>query len=132
MGYHTCVCGAQSSSSDWSIVLTDRRLTTNSLAIHYIACHRDEVPKEQIEALEALEIESHPTPYELMMPGSRMPDDDFRSLPLYCFKKNINVLTADSPEWRLNLGLYYLTQGLMERVLAMENIFVELITSKRT
>jgi hypothetical protein len=130
MGYHTCICGAKSTACDWSIVLADRRLTTNSLAVHYVACHREEVPSDQLAMLESLQVFAEPTPFELKMPGSKLPSDDYTSLPRYCFKKNVDELPPDSAEWRLNLGLYYLTQALMDRMLGIENVFIELESAK--
>lgn len=45
-GLHKCVCGAMSDASDW-ILPTGQ--TTNSLAVHYLEYHRDEVPKAELE-----------------------------------------------------------------------------------
>jgi hypothetical protein len=45
-GFHICVCGAQSSNTDY--ILPGGHMT-NSLCIHYLAWHRDEVPDRDLE-----------------------------------------------------------------------------------
>jgi hypothetical protein len=45
-GYHLCVCGAKSDSTDW-ILHTGQ--ITNSLAVHYLEYHREEVPPRELE-----------------------------------------------------------------------------------
>jgi hypothetical protein len=54
MGHHECVCGAHSSAYD--ILLDDgkNQIITNYLALHYLVCHRSEVPKEEIEKIRKL------------------------------------------------------------------------------
>ena len=47
-GWHTCVCGARSDNKDW--FLPDGTMT-NSLMVHYVECHRDEVPDSELEKL---------------------------------------------------------------------------------
>ena len=47
-GWHRCVCGVNSDNNDW--ILPDGR-TTNSLMVHYVAEHRDEVPQSEIDKL---------------------------------------------------------------------------------
>ena len=44
-GCHFCSCGAQSDNTDH---IVDGRFTTNSLAVHYLACHRAEVPGSEL------------------------------------------------------------------------------------
>ncbi len=51
-GFHMCSCGAHSTNTDY--VLPSGHVT-NSLAIHYLALHREEVPAEQIEIVEAFD-----------------------------------------------------------------------------
>ena len=51
MGLHECVCGATSHSCDY---LLDGIIATNWLCVHYLAYHRDEIPKEEIEKLNQL------------------------------------------------------------------------------
>ncbi|NVB80830.1 MAG: hypothetical protein HOV81_20705 [Kofleriaceae bacterium] len=47
-GVHTCSCGARSTSWDY-LVRTDKgQLITSSLAIHYLAHHRHEVPEAEL------------------------------------------------------------------------------------
>ena len=48
-GFHGCVCGAYSSSRD-HVIRPDERtiLITNSLCVHYLAHHRDEVPRMEL------------------------------------------------------------------------------------
>ena len=63
MGYHTDACGCVSACSD-------RRLpngrVTNTLAIHYVAFHRHEIPHEQLLEIDNLtEGEEEPTIKEL-------------------------------------------------------------------
>lgn len=50
-GYHVCVCGAHSEASDYFL---ECGLVTNSLCIHYVAFHRDEIPKEELEKIDLL------------------------------------------------------------------------------
>jgi len=51
-GWHDCICGAKSASYDSEIVRG--QLYTNSLAAHYVAYHRDEVPAEDLERIAKL------------------------------------------------------------------------------
>lgn len=50
-GWHTCACGAMSDDREHRI---RGWLLTNSLCVHYLAFHRDEVPTEEIEKVWAL------------------------------------------------------------------------------
>jgi len=50
-GFHQCICGAKSDSRDW-ILPTGQK--TNSLAVHYLEYHRDEVPDEELEKIRKL------------------------------------------------------------------------------
>lgn len=43
---HTCSCGAKSTDVDYKL---SNGMFTNSLAPHYMAWHRDEVPPDQLE-----------------------------------------------------------------------------------
>ena len=49
-GSHSCICGAASQSYE---VITPQGRITNSLLVHYIECHRDEVPEEELIKLYA-------------------------------------------------------------------------------
>jgi hypothetical protein len=50
-GWHTCVCGEHSDNKEW--VLPNGQII-NSLAYHYIAEHRDEVPEFELEKIRNL------------------------------------------------------------------------------
>ena len=54
-GHHRCSCGATSDSTEH---ITPNGLITNSLLHHYVACHRDQVPRTEIAKLlcEAMDI----------------------------------------------------------------------------
>ncbi len=47
-GVHTCRCGARSSSCELLVRVAEGELVTNSLAIHYLAHHRREVPEAEL------------------------------------------------------------------------------------
>lgn len=47
-GVHQCNCGEYSDNVD-HITLLGR--TTNSLLVHYVQCHRSEIPKRELEKL---------------------------------------------------------------------------------
>jgi len=65
-GFHTCICGAHSSSSDYHLPNGD---LTNSLCVHYVAHHRLEVPQPQLARIEAFTFgEAEPTWNELTSP----------------------------------------------------------------
>lgn len=66
-GTHCCNCGARSDSKDhW---VGDPELLTNSLCVHYLAFHREEVPAEELEKVRALACgESQPVEEELVLP----------------------------------------------------------------
>jgi len=51
-GWHHSACGANSDNTDY--VLDDARFTTNSLAIHYLSCHRSEIPPEELAKVASL------------------------------------------------------------------------------
>lgn len=67
MGFHECMCGAISSCHDY--VVADRTgqnyVKLNSLAVHYIARHRREVPPAEIEALRQFDFAFRVTRREL-------------------------------------------------------------------
>lgn len=52
--YYNCICGAQ---SKWKLKL-DNGMLTNSLCVHYVACHRDEVPKKMIKVISSFDRQS--------------------------------------------------------------------------
>lgn len=62
-GYHTCICGARSDNTDYKL---SNGMLTNSLCVHYMACHRPEVPPEMIQVVLALTcVEEEPTASEI-------------------------------------------------------------------
>lgn len=44
-GFHVCSCGKMSSNVD---LIIEDRFVTNSLAVHYLAHHRAEVPADEL------------------------------------------------------------------------------------
>ena len=50
-GFHSCKCGATSGNANYLLVNGE---ITNSLCIHYLAYHRDEISNEQLERVKAL------------------------------------------------------------------------------
>jgi hypothetical protein len=66
-GFHRCRCGATSDNRDHYV----GDANTNSLCIHYLAFHRDELPKEELDKVRALDFgEGEPTEEELRFPKS--------------------------------------------------------------
>lgn len=58
-GFHWCVCGTASKNYD-SILTSGMR--TNSLCVHYLAHHREEVPQAELEKVAQLDCgEAEPT-----------------------------------------------------------------------
>lgn len=54
-GRHTCKCGATSDNRDhWVTTEDGRELLTNSLAIHYLAYHRSDVPQSELDKVALL------------------------------------------------------------------------------
>jgi hypothetical protein len=51
LGFHTCICGAKSDSTDF---ILPNGLRTNSLCVHYLAYHRAEVEAGELWAVEGL------------------------------------------------------------------------------
>jgi len=51
MGVHECVCGERSHGCDYKI---SENCATNSLAVHYLRWHRDEVPKSELLKIDKL------------------------------------------------------------------------------
>ena len=51
MGAHFCVCGTRSDNGDWQV----RGMQTNSLLLHYVRYHRNEVPENELKKLEMFE-----------------------------------------------------------------------------
>lgn len=62
-GFHVCSCGAGSSNCDYTLPGGKQ---TNSLAVHYLALHRDEVPEGELAKVRELpEDHAGPTATEL-------------------------------------------------------------------
>lgn len=51
MGVHTCICGVKSHSRDY---LLPNGYVTNSLAVHYLEFHRDEIPTEEFDKIDKM------------------------------------------------------------------------------
>jgi hypothetical protein len=65
-GTHECACGVRSSNCDYRLPNGE---ITNSLCVHYLAWHRDELSPEQLDKVAALEYgEADPTKDELKEP----------------------------------------------------------------
>jgi len=47
-GFHECCCGASDSACDFTL---KSGIITNSLCVHYLAFHRDEVPRTELAKL---------------------------------------------------------------------------------
>lgn len=67
-GVHYCACGAWSDNQDhW--VGEGNGLLTNSLCVHYLAFHRDDIPKDELGKVCALDLgEEEPNVNELASP----------------------------------------------------------------
>lgn len=73
-GFHVCACGAVSDNHD-HFIGSGGGLLTNSLCIHYLAFHRSDVPKEELDKAYTLELgKEEPTKEELSIP-SRKPNE---------------------------------------------------------
>lgn len=65
-GYHLCRCGAASTNTDYALPGGGY---TNSLCVHYLAFHRDEVPPAELAKVAALTSgEAEPDAKELAPP----------------------------------------------------------------
>lgn len=66
-GVHTCVCGVNSSNKNFQL---EDGTITNSLCVHYLAHHRNEVPESELAKVRSLpSYEAEPTANQLMPPG---------------------------------------------------------------
>lgn len=72
-GFHTCRCGANSTSQDYLIgTLNGKAVVTNYLAVHYLAHHRSDVPEGTLDLINRLDgSEIDPTPELLQSPAVR-------------------------------------------------------------
>lgn len=68
-GFHTCACGVHSDNNNhW--VGNGNSLLTNSLCIHYLAYHREDVSEAELKKVRALDCgEEEPTKKELQRMG---------------------------------------------------------------
>lgn len=66
-GWHECICGATSTNVDY-LVASD--VATNSLCVHYLQCHRDEVSAEDLALVRKLLGQESPK-----RPRSEEPED---------------------------------------------------------
>lgn len=65
-GFHVCKCGVRSSNTDY---ILPGGMITNSLCVHYLAFHRDEVPEEEVTKVMGLESgEAEPSEWHLADP----------------------------------------------------------------
>jgi hypothetical protein len=68
-GVHTCVCGAHSDNCNYRIIqLFGQDYITNSLCVHYLARHRNEVPQHDLEIVNSLSF-GEEEPGELILNG---------------------------------------------------------------
>jgi hypothetical protein len=68
-GFHICRCGARSTNTDYTL---PGGATTNSLCVHYLAFHRDEVPESELAKVADLASgEAEPNAEELAAPGNK-------------------------------------------------------------
>jgi len=70
-GVHWCPCGATSDNRHHYI--GSEGILTNSLCIHYLAFHREELPQEELDKVRALAFgEEEPTEEELHSPHRKL------------------------------------------------------------
>ena len=66
-GFHACRCGARSSNRETFV--GHEKVQTNSLAVHYLAYHRTEVPTAELQKVATLQFgEAEPSEAELSAP----------------------------------------------------------------
>ena len=67
-GFHVCSCGAISSNVDYQL---ENGEVTNSLAVHYLAYHRDEITEVQLHRVDCCDEDAtFPTVEQLCVPKS--------------------------------------------------------------
>lgn len=69
-GFHRCTgCNAESDNRDHFVAtVTGARLLTNSLAIHYLALHRADVPRDELAKVASLAATELDPPAKLLNP----------------------------------------------------------------
>jgi hypothetical protein len=69
-GVHHCACGVTSDHFEHFVTLDGRELLTNSLCIHYLAFHRKDVPRAELDKVRRLAApDVEPTEAELRRPS---------------------------------------------------------------
>lgn len=71
-GFHICTgCGgAMSGNTELFVMLDGKKVETNSLAVHYLACHRGEISHVELEKVSRLEYDSAvPGPKTIQRPS---------------------------------------------------------------
>lgn len=63
MGWYVCTCGALSDAHDY---ILPNGAMTHSLCVHYVAYHREELSKSDLDAIATLDIEGVDPPEELL------------------------------------------------------------------
>ena len=71
-GFHVCRCGVNSTNHDF---ILPNGQQTNSLCVHYLAFHREDIPEAELAKVAALESgEAEPNTEELARPAKRRVD----------------------------------------------------------
>ena len=104
-GFHECVCGALSDSTDR---ILPNGWMTNTLCVHYLAYHRGEIPARDLDAVSELPLGTAiPTSHELHGPMVRYADGTKIIRPIdgprerYDRPKSSNPLNARHPRAQL-------------------------------
>lgn len=76
-GFHTCSCGARSTAMDYLLPAPKESnyLLTNSLCLHYLAFHRDQIPIKEMNKVHEIILEADeeiPTREELVYPTKNL------------------------------------------------------------
>jgi hypothetical protein len=75
-GCHNCAgkgCSATSDSYDHEVVGTNGAMNTNSLAVHYLAYHREDVPADELAKVAELAAQEVEPQLDSMGPSSTRP-----------------------------------------------------------
>ena len=65
-GVHFCICGAHSDTRNYVV---PNEAATNTLCVHYLAYHRDEVPQSQLDRVAALDVKGIDPPIWMLKGG---------------------------------------------------------------
>lgn len=118
-GWHTAASGANSDNVCWQVeLLGGSMVETNSLAVHYLAYSRDEIPVEELAKLELLPLDfAEPTQEQLwpgrkwwvveMRNGGYLGADESRSWPLAQARlfASQEAAEAEAQQWMLAGGM---------------------------